>query len=796
LTAGDAVAYGPRPLPARTLRIVAAIALSSAALLTASAQAVTAPRSVRAGVTRLGRDVVVELDSRTGTPRAIQRLGGFLTGRSSADPALVARHWIAAHAGALGLGAGDLPSLVLGKRTVSPAGVTHLTYVQTSDGIRAFNGFVRVNVARGGQIVDVAGSPLPDLRAPATTPRLSAAQATAAARRDAGGRASAAPVRTQLTLYGSGGATHLAWFVSAIRADAEHEYLYLVDALDGHVLWRENIVEKASGTRFLFYPSSLATAAGGTTADVAFPAPWLSSSATVLSGPNAHAYSDVNDDNVAESGEEVAPNGSGPDWNYPITADTGGGPFGCGTPASPCTWDSTTAFSWQTNRKQITTQDFFYVNNFHDWLEQPAIGFTPADGNFEGADPVHVETDDGATTTGGGPDGDHLDNANMATPPDPQSPRMQMYLFAGEGDGGNIDLNGGDDASVVYHEYTHGLSSRLITFANGAAALGDAQSGAMGEAWSDWYAMDYLFAQGLDSGPVNVGFFANGSRSSEPFAATVRTEPMNCRPGAATTTDGADDCHRTDGTAGGYTYADFGRILGVPDVHADGEIWGQTLWQIRETIGAPLARLLITEGMRLSPPEPSMLDERNAILAADRAAGTNRSTQLWQVFASRGMGVFASTTDANDTNPQADFHTPPPAPPTAGGPTTTPPPAPPARVAPRGAVSFAHRTLGRALSGGVLIRLRADRSAKAQVTVALSRALGRRLRLKKAAGKATVTLTAGRTRTVRLRLRGLSRRMRARLRNVKSVKLSITVELTDQTTGATTTVRRTVRLKR
>ena len=31
------------------------------------------------------------------------------------------------------------------------------------------------------------------------------------------------------------------------------------------------------------------------------------------------------------------------------------------------------------------------------------------------------------------------------------------------------DANGGDDASIVYHEYTHGLSSRLITDAAGAA---------------------------------------------------------------------------------------------------------------------------------------------------------------------------------------------------------------------------------------------------------------------------------------------------------------------------------------
>ena len=71
---------------------------------------------------------------------------------------------------------------------------------------------------------------------------------------------------------------------------------------------------------------------------------------------------------------------------------------------------------------------------------------------------------------------------------------MQMYLFSRRP---FPAVNGADDASVVYHEYTHGLSSRLVTDANGFQALNSAQAGAMGEAWSDWYAMDYLVEGGL-----------------------------------------------------------------------------------------------------------------------------------------------------------------------------------------------------------------------------------------------------------------------------------------------------------
>ena len=76
-------------------------------------------------------------------------------------------------------------------------------------------------------------------------------------------------------------------------------------------------------------------------------------------------------------------------------------------------------------------QAFYLANVYHDHLANSSIGFDAADGNFAGDDPVEQNTDDGAAAgPGGGPDGDHVNNANMSTPPDGISPRMQMYLFA------------------------------------------------------------------------------------------------------------------------------------------------------------------------------------------------------------------------------------------------------------------------------------------------------------------------------------------------------------------------------
>src|SRR5262249_23589042 len=152
---------------------------------------------------------------------------------------------------------------------------------------------------------------------------------------------------------------------------------------------------------------------------------------------------------------------------------------------------------------QNATQVFFFANNFHDHLNAAPIGFTEAAGNFQvvnssgqgrGGGAVQAQTCDGANSAGGGfPGFGHTANANLSTPPAGIPPPMQMYLFPLPGDPTDPFLasNGGDESDVIYHEYTHGLSNRLVIQANGVTGLIGQQPGAMGEAWSDWYANDY-----------------------------------------------------------------------------------------------------------------------------------------------------------------------------------------------------------------------------------------------------------------------------------------------------------------
>ena len=68
-----------------------------------------------------------------------------------------------------------------------------------------------------------------------------------------------------------------------------------------------------------------------------------------------------------------------------------------------------------------------------------------------------------------------------------------------------MPTTGSLDADVEYHEYTHGLSNRLVIDANGNSTLNDIQAGSMGEAWSDYYAMDYLVTNGFFKDTNEVG---------------------------------------------------------------------------------------------------------------------------------------------------------------------------------------------------------------------------------------------------------------------------------------------------
>jgi extracellular elastinolytic metalloproteinase len=637
-------------------------------------------RSVRQfAASGTGDEKILDIDGTTGTVRELTRLNGFLTGPSSKSPKSIALGYVRQHAAELGLVAADLKTFSLHRNYRDIAGTHHLYFTQRIAGSPVLQNGLTASVTRSGHLLTVGGSPVSTQGLAAAIPSAASAskvdsssEALAAARQDTGTSTSTDGTQDSATsgLFVTPTGVHRAW--QTVVMSSQTPVVDVIDARTGAVLFQHPLTDyetggDSTGRVYHFYPGA---AHGGRQTFVDFTKHgWLPRGAHVLKGNNAHAFSDVNDDNRPEASEQVHPL-TGHSFGYKLQ------PFKlkwarsfCGK-IGPCSWNPDKRFSWRTNRAQNTAQVFFYVNNWHDHLMKAPIGFTAAAGNFQmknhgkagkGGDPVNTQTDDGANTAHGLPDGAHIDNANMSTPPDGHSPRMQMYLQHAPHTsypGGDpwSPTNVGDEADTVYHEYTHGLSNRLNVDVQGASTLGDVQAGAMGEAWSDWYAMDYLVDKHLQRdkrGTADVRMF----RYDGDGVNFDRTEPMDCQVGQKVRLcNGGDTGHR-----GGYTYADYGKVVGGPEVHADGEIWAQTLWSLRYKLGSKHTEALVTRAMELAPYNPSFLDMRNAILDADTALfhGSHRAT-IWKVFASRGMGFYAGSLGGNDPKPGADFHVPPP----------------------------------------------------------------------------------------------------------------------------------------
>ncbi|WP_431608881.1 M36 family metallopeptidase [Chryseobacterium sp. 'Rf worker isolate 10'] len=219
--------------------------------------------------------------------------------------------------------------------------------------------------------------------------------------------------------------------------------------------------------------------------------------------------------------------------------------------------------------------------------------------------------------------------------------------------------NLGFDNVVVMHEYVHGLSNRLT--GTGYSCLDkNVSAEQMGEGWSDFYAMmftnrpEYTEATSRGVGTYGTDESING---------------FGIRPAK----------YSTDFSVNDYTY---GRTNGMqrqdlsPNEHSIGFIWGTMLWDLHwkyaqkygyssnvlanTTNGSSRVLQLVTDALKLQVCNPTFIDGRNAILAAELATtqGQNKC-MIWGVFARRGLGVNASAGVKNNINDQIqDFNVP------------------------------------------------------------------------------------------------------------------------------------------
>ena len=186
------------------------------------------------------------------------------------------------------------------------------------------------------------------------------------------------------------------------------------------------------------------------------------------------------------------------------------------------------------------------------------------------------------------------------------------------------------DADVVFHEYGHGLTWRMIGGMSGVMA------GAIGEGMSDVLALllsnDDLTQRDTVTHDDRIGEYS----ASDPLG--IRSAPYE-----------------------GYlrTYADFS----ATGVHFDGEIYGAIGWLLRKTYlehRHDTAELLadIVDGMNYTPATPTFEQMRDGILTAV-IGDPDRTCHVWQAFAKYGVGEGAKATVRRSRATIVESFTPP-----------------------------------------------------------------------------------------------------------------------------------------
>ncbi|CEL52935.1 hypothetical protein RSOLAG1IB_06003 [Rhizoctonia solani AG-1 IB] len=297
-------------------------------------------------------------------------------------------------------------------------------------------------------------------------------------------------------------------------------------------------------------------------------------------------------------------------------------------------------------RDASITQLFYLANMYHDLLY--LYGFDEVSGNFQqynfgkGAaegDAVIVDAQD----SGG------FNNAFFSTvPPDGRSGRCRMFLW----NTAKPFRDGGLDAGILIHELSHGLSTRLTGGPRNSACLDEREAGGMGEGWGDFIATLVRSTSSYKDYPIGA-WPANTKEGIRhfPYSANLTTNPS--------------------------LYDFLQRLDYRREVHAIGEVWAEVLYVVSNKLiekhgfsdslfpssdssfyrfitledgvlskapkhGSTLMLQLIVNGMKLQPCNPTFIQARNAIIAADKTltGGENKCT-LWKAFASRGLGTNA-----------------------------------------------------------------------------------------------------------------------------------------------------------
>lgn len=662
--------------------------------------------------------------NRFGTPRVLLRPDGFLSLSPAGDPVVAARGWIREHRVLFRLSDSGVDSLtVLRVSRLADSDAQVVLFGQRAGALELVReGRIKVGLA-DGQVFWVSSSAVGDVADPGS-PALTATDAWLAAAGDLGlsflpsdltaagqdhgwslfevpGLSHLQRVRpVALALPGAGAVPAFETIVLDVQAGRATAYTSFVDGHTGEVLVRHNRTWRLIGTEVFPVPRWRTFAAN----------PRLDRSSVDTRLLGCWTLTDLDGDPIPGCDLELDNPVARAPWDHDFltgtpTFTTSGNaarsalswasPQTPSVPLQPVSLNRSYDFPWTNHwfesrcdpasipladTDAAVTHLFVAHNRMHDWAYP--LGFTEGNGNAQvhnfGLTSADRENDpevgnaQAGALTGGFPGYLGRNNANQITLNDGIAPITNMYLWQPIAGTAYPPCADGDyDLAIVGHEYGHLIQNRMVDPDNGLA--GD-QGRAMGESWSDLTAVEFL--NGFDLVPVgSENPFAVGAYATGDELAGLRNFPMNDSPLNFSNLD----------------YDPAGLVSESP--HANGEIWSAVNFDIRQAlidtydathpasdvalqrrcaegsepaVDCPGNRRWVQifhDAFLLMPSTPTMLDARDAYLAADRARAADpgwdsNQTELWRAFAARGLGRDAASDGPADVDPTPSFASP------------------------------------------------------------------------------------------------------------------------------------------
>ncbi len=682
------------------------------------AKAKTEQQAAHAKLKESVPDATADFDPVLGSPKWIHSRGNFLTGangegravssasakRFEKDPDKAVKAFLHEHRELFRHGPEVLDNATKKRDHTNSVGARTVAWEQQVDGIPVFDSVFVANTGPRGELLSVSSLflPEPDRAADRGTPNRAAKlrapfigveQALRIAAANVGeeiselatdekptartlkqmfklkplpGDASASLVWLPL----DGDTLRLAWDVELNRREFGERFRLVVDAESGEVLLRRKLTVEISEVFYRVYTSdSPSPMSPGLAVPANTQAPYVPRQLLSISNLSAAAspLGWINDDVLQTRGNNVdahldRDNDDRPDlprveatitnwvvgnvtnsqriFSFPIATDT-----------------NLNLTQHPTNYSAAAVVQLFYWCNFaHDRLYE--LGFTESAGNFQKDNFGRGGADNDAVFAQA-QDGSGFNNANFTPARDGSPGKIQMYIFNGPTPNRDGDL----DAEVILHEYSHGLSDRLI---GGGVGIFQLQTYGMGEGWSDFYGEALLTEFGDDLGgnyPTGGYLTYQFSGLSQNYYYGIRRYPystnLNVNPLTFRDIDAS-----TASAHGGIPRNPVITSSGN-EVHRQGEIWCSMLWDMRAALLRKYAptnaaeftnanmRVLgyITRGLQLSPPNPNFVQARDAILLAIRSTPGRESdtNETWMAFARRGLGLNAVCPDSSTT---------------------------------------------------------------------------------------------------------------------------------------------------